>query len=393
MNKKIKALWLCSWYPNRTYPTSGSFIRRQLKTVQPFCDVAVIFVTEDKNVKKIEVDIIDDDGILTFIAYTPNTSSLLCKLFYFVKAYIKLFQRLLKSWGIPSIVHLNVVYPAGLYALILNTFRRIPFVISEHSSIYRPERQAYNGFFLKNMTHICFKRASSVIALTDFNIKIMREVRHLENRNYLVLPNVVDTSLFTPIENSKISNDVFTFLHISGLHDSIKNISGILRSIGKLSLIRQDFIVNVFGDIGECPPYLILAQELNILHKFITFSAEIPLTDVAVQMQKADTFILFSHVEGLPCVILEAMATGLSVIATETGGISEWVTPETGILLNIGDEAGLVEAMNYMIDNQDKYAPSVIRSKIVEKCSVEVVGKAIVSAYEEVLIKTQNEKA
>ena len=387
MNKKIKTLWLCSWYPNRTYLTHGNFIRRQLKTVQPFCDVAVIFVIETKDVKEMLIDASDDEGVLTLIAYIPSTSFLPIKLLFFLKAYLKLYKYLSKNWGKPDLVHLNVVYPAGLFALILNIFKRLPFIITEHSSIYRPERQAYNGLFLKILTYLCVKRAKAVIALTDFNVNIMRKVRHLENRNYLVLPNVVDISLFSLPKKSKIGNEKFTFLHISGLHDSIKNISGILRSIGQLALIRQDFIVNIIGDPEECPPYFLLAQELKILNTCVTFSPGIPYTEVAIKMQKLDAFILFSHVEGLPCVILEAMSAGLPVIATETGGISEWVTPETGILLNIGDEAGLVEAMNNMIDNHHKYDPSVIRSKIVDKCSVEAVGKAIVDIYKDVLSK------
>ena len=102
-------------------------------------------------------------------------------------------------------------------------------------------------------------------------------------------------------------------------------------------------------------------------------------------MQNVDAFVLFSHVEGLPCVILEAMSASLPVIATETGGISEWVTPETGILLSIGDETRLVEAMDYMIDNHHKYAPSVIRSRIVEKCSIDAVGHSILNVYKDVL--------
>lgn len=385
MNKKIKTLWLCSWYPNRTYLTHGNFIRRQLKTVHPFCDVVVMFVSETKDTKEMIIDISDDEGVLTLIAYIPKTPFLPLKLLFFVKAYIKLYQYLSKNWGKPDLVHLNVVYPAGLFALILNIFKRLPFIVTEHSSIYRPERRAYNGVFLKTLTHFCIKRAKAVIALTDFNVNIMRKVRHLENRNYLVLPNVVDTSLFSLPKNSKIVNEKFTFLHISGLHDSIKNISGILRSIGQLALIRQDFVVNIIGDPEECPPYFTLAHELNILNTYVTFSPEIPYIEVVAQMQKMDAFILFSFVEGLPCVILEAMSAGLPVIATETGGISEWVTPETGILLNIGDETGLIQAMSDMIDNHHKYDPTVIRSKIVDKCSVEAVGNAIVDVYKGVL--------
>ena len=44
-----------------------------------------------------------------------------------------------------------------------------------------------------------------------------------------------------------------------------------------------------------------------------------------------------------------------------------------------------MEAMNYVMDNRHQYDRLVIRSKIVEKCSVEVVGQAIVSTYDGVL--------
>ena len=102
-------------------------------------------------------------------------------------------------------------------------------------------------------------------------------------------------------------------------------------------------------------------------------------------MQQSECVIMFSNIESQSVVTLEAASCGLPLIATETGGIGERVTPETGILLNIGDETALVEAMDYMIDNHDKYNPSVIRNKIVEKCSVDVIGQAIVKVYEGVL--------
>ncbi|MBL7813566.1 MAG: glycosyltransferase [Saprospiraceae bacterium] len=387
MTIKRKILWLCSWYPNRTNPLYGSFVRRQLKTVQPFCDIVVLFVTEQVQNKEIELDIFDDDGVRTHIAYVPKTSFLPYKLILFFYAYIKLYYKLPRHWRAVELVHLNIVYPASLFALFLYFFKRIPFIITEHSSIYRPERKLYKGFLFKKTTAWCFKKAKAVFALTDYNIQVMRDIRQLKNANYLVLPNVVDTTIFTPAnkKNDMQSKKKFTFLHISGLHDSIKNISGILRSIARLSLVRQDFFFQFIGDLEECPPYYDLARKLNILDNFVRFSNEIPYSEVAKKMQEVDCFVLFSHVEGLPCVILEAMSTGLPVIATETGGIADWVTPETGILLDIGDEEGLVRAMNEMVDNRDKYDPSVIRAKIVDKCSIEAVGKAIMDVYEEVL--------
>ena len=383
MSKK-KVLWLCSWFPNRQHPYLGNFIKRQIEAVQPHADVRVLFVTELENIKHTIIEENDENGLFVLRGYIPTTKNYVLKLFRFLKTYFKLYRILTQKWGKPQLVHLNVIYPAGLFCLILHFWQRLPFIISEHSSIYRPERQLYKGFLLKMITKLCIKWSKAVLVLSSYNADIMKNNWHLYNPNYFTMPNVVQTNLFKPLQTTT-AKDKFTFLHISYLYDPIKNTSGMLRAIARLSGMRQDFVFNIIGDVTEQPPFLKLGQELQILNDFVTFSPEIPHVQIAVQMQQADAFVLFSHVEGLPCVILEAMSTGVPVIATETGGISEWVTPETGILLTIGDEAALVEAMDYMIDNHHKYDPSVIRKKIVEKCSVDVVGQAIVAVYDDIL--------
>ena len=385
-NRTIKTLWLCSWFPNHQAPYLGNFVKRQFEAVSSYSDVAAMFVTEWDGIDEIKIEINNENGLLTFIGYVPKTTNMPLKLWRYLTAYWQLYKRLRGQWGKPNLVHLNTVYPAGLFCLLLYFWQRLPFVISEHSSIYRPERQLYKGFILKTITSMCIKRAKAVLVLSNYNANIMRNIRKLHNSNYLTMPNIVDTIIFNLRQQTpKTPQTIFTFIHVSYLFDPIKNGSGILRAIAQLSKIRTDFVFKIVGDETEQPPFIKLSEELDILNKFVTFSPEIPYEDIALQMQKADAFVLFSNVEGLPCVILEAMATGLPVIATETGGISEWITPETGILLNIGDETRLVEAMSYMIDNHHNYDPSVIRSKIIEKCSVDVVGKAIVSVYEEVL--------
>ena len=76
--------------------------------------------------------------------------------------------------------------------------------------------------------------------------------------------------------------------------------------------------------------------------------------DVAELMQLMDVFVLPSLAEGISNTVLEAMATGLPVIATNVGGNPELISEgENGRLVKVGDEEGLAEAIGELVDNPE----------------------------------------
>ena len=69
----------------------------------------------------------------------------------------------------------------------------------------------------------------------------------------------------------------------------------------------------------------------------------------------SDLFVLASKNEGLPRVVIEAMAMGKPVVATNAGGTAEAVNDKiTGFVVDKGDYTALVEKVQYMIDNQEQ---------------------------------------
>lgn len=73
-------------------------------------------------------------------------------------------------------------------------------------------------------------------------------------------------------------------------------------------------------------------------------------TDVPEVLRAADIFTLPSHREGMPRSIIEAMMTGLPVVATDIRGSREEVLPnDTGLLVPVGDPAGLGAALDRLV--------------------------------------------
>ncbi len=78
----------------------------------------------------------------------------------------------------------------------------------------------------------------------------------------------------------------------------------------------------------------------------VRFVGAVPKQRVAALMREADLFVLSSHHENLPCVLLEAMASGLPSVATDVGGVAELLAPGTGVICPPHRPEALAEAID-----------------------------------------------
>jgi glycosyltransferase involved in cell wall biosynthesis len=387
----MNVLWLPSWYPSVHDPVYGCFIQKQAEAVCQYDSkirITVLYVLRAR-VATLETEVIERDNLLEIKLFYPEKAS-----FFGIKKiaygwhYWRAYQKgmsILKQFGFkPDILHLHVVYGAGLYALWLKFWTRLPLLISEHWTGYEQANYSQMSFWHKKIFEYCFQKASGAIHISK---KMQQNVEKngLLALNNHIIPNVVDTELFDlPILTLPNIRPI-RFLHISMLKNSHKNTCGIVRVVQRLAKINQNFLFEIVGDGSERPVLEQIVNDLN-LKRFIFFSGMLSTIEVAQRMRQADAFVLFSNYEGLPCVLLEALASGLPVIATETGGIYEWVTPETGILIQVGNENALLAAMETMMTQHLNYDKNILRQQIVDKASYQAVGKAITDVYKRTLI-------
>jgi glycosyltransferase involved in cell wall biosynthesis len=369
------------------FPANGDFVERHALAVSEICTTAVIHVLSDENIKgsqTYEVFEKDNQSLHEILIYFKRSHSIIKPLARMInlcrygKGYLKGYRILKAKSGKPDLIHANIIFPVSIMAWLWRMFSGIPYIISEHWTLYLTDNIHHLPFI--RLTRRAVKKASVVAPVTK-NLEMALQ-RHGYKGNYEIVPNVVDTAKFTPGLRNPESGKV-RLLHVSSMKEEQKNISGILRVIERLSLLRNDFIITFIGDVQDSQKKL--ADELGLTDDILVFKGELSHDEVAVSMHQSDVLVMFSNIENLPCVILEALSCGLPVISSDVGGIREWVNESCGVLVHPANEVELLNALNYMLDHHPQYNREDLHQYAVENFSKKAIAEKFCSIYKRVL--------
>jgi glycosyltransferase involved in cell wall biosynthesis len=294
--------------------------------------------------------------------------------------YLKGLNYLLENNGKPDVLQVNILFPAGIAALEIQKKLNIPMIVSEHWTGYHPEDGSYKGFIKKYFSKKTVQKASKIVTVTKNLQNAM--ISHGLNGNYSVVPNVVNTEVFTCSPELK---QKFRFLHVSSLDPRQKNTGGIISAFRKINQQHPETELIIIGN-GENKKDL-ENKSGKLLNRSIIFSGQKFDKDLASEFNEANCFVLFSNYENLPVVILEALCCGTPVISSDVGGIREFLKPEQGLLVKAGDENELVSSMKKIMGASLNYDRKAISIYGKESFSLRQTGQMYSEIYEEVLRK------
>jgi glycosyltransferase involved in cell wall biosynthesis len=364
----------------------GLFVRRHAEAVAILNKVSVIYVHADPQADKCyEICQTTNSELREILVYFKKSRgiSLLSKIinhWRFFRANIIAVKVAEKEQNL-DLIHVHILTRLGLLGWFLAARRNIPYLITEHWSRYLPVNKGFNGSFRKMISRFVVKRAAMVTTVTLDLMRAMQSYQ-LTNQRYVVLPNVVDMELFKPLP--KPQHKTVNFVHISCFEDKSKNISGLLRAIGRLSDAGLDFSFTLIGDGMDFDWLKSYSGEFNLNDKII-FTGIMQGEELAKKLAKSDVLVLFSNYENMPVVILEALACGIPVVATRVGGIPEMLNESNGLLVDAGDEQGLAEALINISKTYQKYITSELRNTVATQYGFNAVGQQLDEWYNEIL--------
>jgi glycosyltransferase involved in cell wall biosynthesis len=163
-----------------------------------------------------------------------------------------------------------------------------------------------------------------------------------------------DISVFHPMDRLParaklgIAPDAEAVVYI-GRMDRKKGLRELVEAAAALHAARPRLQVYLIGE-GADRPLVESAIQANHASEYVHAMAECTFDDVAVWMTAADLVTLPSYMEGCPNVVLEALACGRPVVATNVGGVPEIMNENCGLLVPPRDAQALATALAKALD-------------------------------------------
>lgn len=232
-----------------------------------------------------------------------------------------------------SVFHLHMSYRGSfwrkyIYYRIASFFNK-RVIIHLHGSEFKCFYEGQKPSVQRRVVEL-IHGADPFVVLSESWYQYIKKIAGKDCRNIRVIPNF---AVVAPIPDRKNQTNHILFL---GALIERKGIFDLLESLTTL----PDVTLHV-GGTGDNQRFKKMVNDLN-LQRHIIYHGWVNAEQKAELFAQCQLLILPSYNEGLPVVILEAMASGLPVISTPVGGIPEVILPgETGFLVEPGNKLAI----------------------------------------------------
>ena len=271
-----------------------------------------------------------------------------------------------------DILHAHLVWPSALSALFKGRARLVWHVHDAPASL---------SLFHSLAERTLIGRSDAVVAVSESIAAFLRARYPALAGRVRVFPNAIVAGEPVP----RRAGEPPTIGFLGRLDEPKKGLAVLLRAARRVVDRRPDVRFLIAGNGPAREGLGKLSADLG-LSGAVEWLGEV--RDSAEALARFDVLALPSLWEGLPVVLLEAMAAGLPAVAGRVGGIPEvLVDGETGRLVAPGDDGALAEALLSVISSPDRGRAMGLagRKRVLEKYDMVVYVRRLEALYEELL--------
>lgn len=380
-------LIVASWYKNAENPIAGSFIEEQARMLQRRGHTVAVLhayingTFRDMLSGRKELFTEENDkGMVTMRlatnVYVPKIRQLsysrLCH-----KA-LKCVRNYIRSNGKIEVIHSHAMFMGGVVANYMSRKLNIPYFHTEHTSgfIFRPEQYTSADIQLAKKV---YEQSRQSFFVSHFAKERIAKLCGMNEKKCRVLHNVVSPLFFEKYNCQKF--DHFTFLAI-GNFIPLKNFDKIIEAWSRYVRTRQADKLIIVGD-GP------LKSEMENLIKTLNLTDSVKMLPrqsreaTARLMHQSHVVLSASSIETFGMTLAEALASGIPVISTNSGGVTDIVNPSNGIWLDSISTKAIEKGMSEMREKYSFFNPVELRNYANERFSEEAIYGKLTEWYQQ----------
>lgn len=297
----------------------------------------------------------------------------------------------LRGRAAPDVIHVHSFFGLGLEALLDGALLRIPVVGTNHTTVagFGPHipvsissAASYVLWFYNRCAHVT---APSRSVFEELGVARLRPPCS-------IVSNPIDTAVFAAAPERRAALKARfgltgpTIIYAGRLGPE-KNIDILLRAVAGLTRAGVAAGLAIAGHGSHEPALRALAIGLGIESR-VKFLGTLAQADLAALFQAGDVFAIMSTSETQSMALLQAMASGLPVVAANSRALPEFVTEVNGRLVNADDEAALTSVLRDLLDTpEQRLALGAGGMRSANEYGVETVCDSWEAIYEAVLTK------
>lgn len=278
---------------------------------------------------------------LAWATRSPGLRALAYQVMYLIEAIV--LARHLTRQGVTHL-HNHFGNASCTVAMLVHALSGIPYSYTMHgpSIFFEPHRwrideKIARARFVACISHFC--RSQGMIFADPAHWDRMR-----------IVHCGVEPERYAPAGDDAAPGKTMIFV---GRLAAVKGVRVLLEAFADIHATDPEARLVLVGDGAERADLEGFADRLGC-RSAVRFTGYLNQAEVVAELAAADLFVLPSFAEGVPVVLMEALASELPVIATRIAGIGELVTPgETGVLVAPGDVVGLRDAMHTLLANPE----------------------------------------
>ena len=387
---------LCITHDYPPTPGGAAYVTHSLNKNFVEAGQKVIVLTSDLQRLPAE-DIIDGVDLLRIPSKKKELGAFkIWEMFTFIKSAFFRSARIAKSVN-PDVIHSHFTIPCGIIAYFLSHKFKKPFLITMHGGDVpggKSERfyKVYH-FFLKPLLIFLWKKADALVAVSEG----VRELalKTYQKVNIYVIPNGIDSEFYKSDSHNERSPNkdiikiifVGKLIHIKGLQYFLPALKEVINKTDKKLVFR------IVGKGVYQKNLETQARELGI-EQFVEFCGFKNPEEIKELLLGSDIFALPSISEGMPIALLEAMACGLPVVASDIRGIRQIIkNGENGYLAPVGDEEKIKEALLNLINSpEQRLAMRAKNLAVTKNYDWQNIASRYLQIFEKIISKQDSKK-